>query len=127
MKRTVAKELGNITVTDYKLQKACLGSELIVKLPFMRKTGEFSIYPTTYSDKYLFFQDDGKCFKVEKETGRTVYTNKGSCPMDIYLSFCPTYTFTVDKAFIQAVIDEITYKNKAYQPDGSVVLFGSTL
>lgn len=124
MKRTVAKEIGNITVTDYKLQKACLGSELIVKLPFMRKAGEFSIYPTTYSEKYLYFQDSGKCFKVEKETGRAVYTNKGSAPMEIYLTYCPTYTFTVDKQFINAVLNEITHKNTAYQPDGTVVLFG---
>lgn len=124
MKRTVAKEIGNITVTDYKLQKSCLGSELIVKLPFMRKAGEFSIYPTTYSDTHIYFQDSGKCFKVDKTTGKAVYTNKGSVPMDIYLTISPTYTFTVDKQFIKAVLDEITHKNTAYKSDGTVVLFG---
>lgn len=124
MKRTTAKELGQIKIEQYKLQKQCLGSGLIVKLPFMRKEGDFSIYPTTYSEKYLYFQDSNKCFKVDKETGRAVYTNKGSMPMDIYLTYCPTYTFTVDKQFIQAVLEEITSKNTAYQPDGTVVLFG---
>ena len=39
MKRTVAKELGNITVTDYKFERR-FGSSVIVKLPFMRKTGK---------------------------------------------------------------------------------------
>jgi hypothetical protein len=125
MKRTVAKELGNITVTDYKFERR-FGSNLIVKLPFMRKVGDFCIYSTTYSDTHLYFQESGKCFKVEKATGRAVYTNKGSMPMDIYLAICPTYTFTVDMDFVNAVIEEISgkNKNKSYQEDGSIVLFG---
>ena len=126
MKKTVAKELGNITVTDYKFERR-FGSSVIVKLPFMRKTGDFCIYNYTYSDTDIYFQEDGKCFKVNKETGKAVYTNKGSMPMDIYLTICPTYTFTVDKEFLNAVKEELTgkNKNKAYQEDGSIILIGA--
>ena len=126
MKRTVAKELGNITVTDYKFERR-FGSSVVVKLPFMRKTGSFCIYSYTYSDTHIYFQESGKCFKVDKETGRAVYTNKGSMPMDIYLSISPTYTFTVDKEFLNAVKEEVTgtNKNKAYNEDGTITLFGT--
>ena len=47
MKRTVAKELGNITVTDYKFERR-FGSSVVVKLPFMIHTGAFCIYNYTY-------------------------------------------------------------------------------
>ena len=126
MKRTVAKELGNITVTDYKFERR-FGSSVIVKLPFMRKTGDFCIYNYTYSDTDIYFQESNKCFKVNKETGKAVYTNKGSMPMDIYLAISPTYTFTVDKEFLNAVKEELTgkSKNKAYQEDGSIILIGA--
>jgi len=126
MKRTVAKELGNITVTNYKFDRR-FGSSVVVKLPFMRKEGDFCIYNYTYSDTHIYFQEDGKCFKVNKETGKAVYTNKGSMPMDIYLTISPTYTFTVDKEFLNAVKEELTgkNKNKAYQNDGSIILIGA--
>ena len=47
--------------------------------------------------------------------------------MDIYLAISPTYTFTVDKEFLNAVKEELTgkSKNKAYQEDGSIILFGT--
>ena len=126
MKRTVAKELGQIKVTDYKFTRQ-FGSNVILKFPFMRKPGDFCIYNTTSSDTHLYFQEDGKCFKVNKATGEAVYTNKGSMPMDIYLQLCPTYIFKVDMDFVNAVLEEITgkNKNKAYQEDGSIVLFGT--
>ena len=68
-----------------------------------------------------------KYYYNDKETGRAVYTNKGSMPMDIYLTISPTYTFTVDKEFLNAVKEELTgkSKNKAYQEDGSIILFGT--
>ena len=126
MKRTVAKELGNITLTDYKFERG-FGSSVIVKLPFMRKTGDFCIYNYTYSDTDIYFQEDKKCFKVNKETGKAVYTNKGSMPMDIYLTLCPTYTFTLDMDFVNAVKEELTgvNKNKAYNTDGTITLIGA--
>ena len=126
MKRTVAKELGNIPVADYKFERG-FGSSVIVKLPFMRKVGDFCIYNYTYSDTDIYFQEDKKCFKVNKETGRAVYTNKGSMPMDTYLTICPTYTFTLDMDFVNAVKEELTgvNKNKAYNTDGTITLIGA--
>ena len=84
MKRTVAKELGNITVTDYKFERR-FGSSVIVKLPFMRKTGDFCIYNYTYSDTDIYFQENNKWYKVINETGNAVYTTTGRMPNAIYL------------------------------------------
>lgn len=122
MKRTVAKDLGHQVITDYKVQKSCIGYEVVVKLPGMRKIDDFSIYPLSRDSKHLFIQGDKKCAKINLETLELTYTNKGSMPMDLYLLFCPTYKYTVQKQFLDDMINAITHSKNYDNENGAVVI-----
>ena len=108
---------------EYSFKKNCLGYALIIKLPCMRKQGEFCIYQENYSDKYYYLQEDGKCFAVEKATGRAIYTNKGSCPMDYYLTFKPTAKFTLPMQLVNDIKNTLAGDSRVDKDGGIIIDF----
>ena len=106
---------------SYQFKKECLGMGVITKLPCMRKEREFSIYSETYSHDCYYLQADTCCFKVNKETGEAVYTNKGTMPMDFYLTFRPTKKLTLPMQFVEDIRKAIAGDSR-YLADGTIVI-----
>lgn len=97
---------------EYKLEKTCFGDyDIIMKLPGMRKEKSFSVYPTNENEKYVMLQSDTSCAAVNKMTGNTVYSNKGSAPMQYYITFKPTKKFTLDMDTTNFLIKLATKSN----------------
>ena len=120
------KQVKEIKIEDYKLQKGLLGSQVVMKLPCMRKAEEFEIYNFSNESKYIEFQADGKCFLYIFESNIIRYSNKGNAPVYFYAGLRPTHLFKVtDTKFIEDVKSFVKSdsRNKA---DGSteVLLFG---
>jgi hypothetical protein len=63
--------------------------QITTKIGNMRKEKDFVVYPVSYSGKenVLYIQSDNACARFNTETGEGVMSNKGSCPMDYYLTF----------------------------------------
>lgn len=116
-----------INLENYEFRKGMLGSQVVMKLPCMRKEDKFEIYNFTKDSKYIEFQGDNKCFILELGTGLIRYSNKGNAPIIFYAGYRTTHLFKVNNA--QQFIKEVTEfvradsRNKA---DGSTecVLFG---
>ena len=82
---------------EYKLEKTCFGDyDIIMKLPGMRKEKSFSVYPTNENEKHIMLQSETSCAVVNKVTGDTIYSSKGSAPIMYYVQFKPTKKFTLD-------------------------------
>ena len=111
------------TNLDYKIQKCCLGSEILLKLPCMRKIDDFSIYPTNYDDKFIYLQSENKCIKINKEDATGIFSNKGSMPMDYFLTFKPSYKVIFNKKIVDDILAELN-NNKNYKKNSAVAIIG---
>ena len=97
---------------EYKLEKTCFGDyDIIMKLPCMRKEKSFSVYPTNKNEKFIMIQSDTSCAIINKETGRTVYSSKGSAPIMYYVQFKPTKKFNLDMDTTNLLIKLATKSN----------------
>ena len=97
---------------EYKLEKTCFGDyDIIMKLPSMRKEKSFSVYPTNENEKYIMLQSETSCAVVNKTTGETIYSSKGSAPIQYYVTFKPTKKFTLDMDTTNLLIKLATKSN----------------
>ena len=125
---TGTKAVKEITLTDYEFKKGMLGSQVVLKLPCMRKPDEFEIYNFTKDSKYIEFQGDNKCFIFRLDTGIIEYSNKGNMPIIYYAHFKTTHLFKVTNnvQFIEEVT-KFVKSDSRNKEDGSteVLLFGT--
>lgn len=102
---------------NYEIKKGVLGQKVVVKFPPMRKEQEFCIYPTNYSEKFIYLQASKQCCKINKAT----FSNKGTMPMDYFLTFKVTHKFNVEKQFITDILTALN-NDKRIEKDGSIVV-----
>ena len=107
---------------NYTIGKRCLGQGIVIKFPCMRKEKDFSIYPSTYSDKYIYLQSDNSCCAINKQTGKAYYSNKGSMPMDYYLQFKRTHEFELGLQIVKDIENALN-GDKRINEDGSIMMF----
>ena len=117
-----------LLLTGYEFRKGWLGSQVILKLPCMRKADTFEIYNFTDESKYIEFQGDNKCFIMQISTGRIVYSNKGNMPISYYCMCRPTHLYSNvvnGKEFIKEV-KEFVRADSRNKADGSTecMIFG---
>lgn len=117
-----------VLLTDYEFKKGMLGSQVILKLPCMRKADKFEIYNFTDESKYIEFQGDNRCFVMQVSTGRIVYSNKGNTPIAFYCMYKPTHLYSNvvnGKEFIKEV-KEFVRADSRNKADGSTesIIFG---
>lgn len=110
----------NATGIEYKIQNNCLGKEIVMQLPCMRKEVEFCIYSFNKDSKYIWLQGDNKCLAINRETGIAKFSNKGSCPMDYYLIYKPTHEITFNKQIITDIEKALNVDSRYNLEDGTL-------
>ena len=126
--QTVKKNSTELLLTGYEFRKGMLGSQVVLRLPCMRKADKFEIYNFTEDSKYIEFQGNNKCFIMEVNTGRIVYSNKGNMPISYYCKCKSTHIYSNvvnGREFIKEV-KEFVRADSRNKADGSTecIIFG---
>ena len=95
------------------------------KIGNMRKEKDFVVYPRSYSgnDDILYIQSDNACARFNIKTGEGVMSNKGSCPMDYYLTM-KGQKFTCPQDIINKALEIACPKGKLEEIGPGVFMQG---
>lgn len=110
----------NATSVEYEIKNNCLGKEIVMQLPNMRKSDKFCIYSFTKDSKYIWLQGDKKCLAINRETGIAKFSNKGNAPMDYYLIYKPTHEITFNKQIITDIEKALNVDSRYNLEDGTL-------